>query len=60
MELEEQMFGKQMFAGPGRDSGTLSGLWSLSPAEFYPAHLARIFCRYFWQYPYSRNKPSIS
>ena len=26
VEMDKQMFGKQMFAGPGRDSGTQSGL----------------------------------
>ena len=26
MEIEKQMFDKQMFAGPGRDSGTQKGL----------------------------------
>ena len=29
--MEKQTFGKQMFAGPGRDNGTQSGLWSLGP-----------------------------
>ena len=31
---EKQMFGKQMFAMPCRDSGIQNALWSPSPAEF--------------------------
>ena len=26
MEMEKQMFGKQMYAGPGRDSGRQRGI----------------------------------
>lgn len=34
MEIEKQMFGKQMFADPGKDNGTKSGLWYKS----FPHH----------------------
>ena len=33
MEIEKQMFGKQMCAGPCRDHGTQSGLCFVGPAR---------------------------
>jgi len=33
MEIGKQTFGKQMFAGPCRDNGMQSGLWSVGSAE---------------------------
>ena len=46
MEMEKQMFGKQMFPGPGRDQGKVGFLHPL---------LKQILCRDF----YSGNKPFI-
>ena len=33
MEMEKHVFGKQMFAGPGRDNGIQSGLRDLGPVS---------------------------
>ena len=43
MEMEKQRFGKQMFAGPGRDTGTQNGLSSLGQPWSFPHHNKPIF-----------------
>ena len=46
MEMEKQMFGKQVFAGPCRDNGTQIGLSSPGPARFPAPQLAHILFKY--------------
>lgn len=43
MEIEKQTFGKSVFAGLSRNSGTQSRLWSPGPAEiFWPIFFADV------------------
>lgn len=56
MELEKQIFGKQMFSMPCTDSGTQRGLWPPYPAEFPISRLLCVLCRYFWWWSSSRTK----
>ena len=46
MEMEKQMVGKPVFAGPCRDHGTQNGLQAT--LEFPPPHLTHILCRDLW------------
>ena len=42
MEVKKQIFGKQMYDGPCRDSGTESGLISSAPHHVWPMFFADI------------------
>ena len=41
-EMEKQLFGKPMFAGPGKDSGTQRGILT-DLARFLPVHTPNLY-----------------